>query len=97
MFERLYVTLQILRGDVAARFEREEGATAVEYGLMVALIAAVIIGAVIVIGQQLASPSRTWVTGSRASTLRPPPDPFSHGRCDAMGCRTSHRGWARRR
>ncbi len=39
MFERLHLTLQVLRGDVAARFEREEGATAVEYGLMVALIA----------------------------------------------------------
>ena len=32
---------------------REEGATAVEYGLMVALIAVVIIGAVIVLGDQL--------------------------------------------
>jgi pilus assembly protein Flp/PilA len=30
----------------------ERGATAVEYGLMVALIAAVIIGAVVVLGQQ---------------------------------------------
>jgi pilus assembly protein Flp/PilA len=31
----------------------EEGATAVEYGIMVALIAVVIIGAVIAIGQNL--------------------------------------------
>ena len=31
----------------------ESGATAVEYGLMVALIAAVIIGTVIVLGQQV--------------------------------------------
>jgi pilus assembly protein Flp/PilA len=31
----------------------EEGATAVEYGLMVALIAVVIIGAVILLGQNL--------------------------------------------
>jgi pilus assembly protein Flp/PilA len=31
----------------------QEGATAVEYGIMVALIAAVIIGAVIILGQTL--------------------------------------------
>ena len=32
---------------------RDEGATAVEYGIMVALIAAVIIAVVVVIGQQV--------------------------------------------
>lgn len=32
---------------------REEGATAVEYGLMVALIAVVIIGAVVILGNNL--------------------------------------------
>ena len=32
-------------------FKEEDGATAVEYALMVALIAAVIIGAVVAIGQ----------------------------------------------
>jgi pilus assembly protein Flp/PilA len=37
-----------------ARFRsQDEGATAVEYGIMVALIAVVIIGAVFAIGQQL--------------------------------------------
>jgi len=35
------------------RAMNEEGATAVEYGLMVALIAIVIIGAVIIVGQNL--------------------------------------------
>ena len=34
---------------------RDRGATAVEYGLMVALIAVVIIGAVTLLGQQLSS------------------------------------------
>ncbi len=34
-------------------FECDEGATAVEYGLMVALIAVVIIGAVTVVGRNL--------------------------------------------
>ena len=38
---------------VADRLEREDGATAVEYGLMVALIAVVIIGAVTTIGTEL--------------------------------------------
>ncbi len=36
-----------------ARLSREEGATAVEYGLMVALIAVVIIGAVTLLGGNL--------------------------------------------
>ena len=35
------------------RLRREEGATAVEYGLMVALIAVVIIGAVFALGGNL--------------------------------------------
>ena len=35
--------------------KREEGATAVEYGLMVALIAIVIIAAVILLGTRLSS------------------------------------------
>ena len=53
MFDKLFITLQVLRGDFAARFDNEEGATAVEYGLMVALIAAVIITAVTLIGTNL--------------------------------------------
>ncbi|MDP3713088.1 MAG: Flp family type IVb pilin [Mycobacteriales bacterium] len=50
-----YITLQGLLSDrrdaLAARDDR--GATAVEYGLMVALIAAVIIGAVTALGTNL--------------------------------------------
>jgi pilus assembly protein Flp/PilA len=53
MFDKLFVTLQILRGDFVARFDNEEGATAVEYGLMVALIAVVIIIAVTAVGENL--------------------------------------------
>ena len=34
-------------------FKDEEGATAVEYGLIVALIAAVIVGTVLILGQQV--------------------------------------------
>ena len=46
-----FVTLQSF---IADRIERDDkGATAVEYGLMVVLIAAVIIGVVSTIGQDL--------------------------------------------
>ena len=37
------------------RWEREEGATAVEYGVMVALIAAVIVAIVLLLGRQVKS------------------------------------------
>ena len=48
---RTWVSLQML---AAARLNRDDrGATAVEYGLMVALIAVVIIGAVGLIGTNL--------------------------------------------
>jgi pilus assembly protein Flp/PilA len=50
MFLRLYTGVQTLWGDLRARTSREEGATAVEYALMVALIAAVIIVAVTALG-----------------------------------------------
>jgi pilus assembly protein Flp/PilA len=53
MFDKLFITLQVLRGDFAARFDNEEGATAVEYGLMVSLIAVIIITAVTLIGTEL--------------------------------------------
>ncbi len=43
-------------------FKDEEGATAVEYGLMVALIAVVIIGAVTVLGTNLSSKFQTVAT-----------------------------------
>lgn len=46
MLTRLYVRLQ-------TAMIRDEGATAVEYGIMVALIAAVIVGVVAAIGTKL--------------------------------------------
>lgn len=55
MFDKMFITLQILRGDFLARHRDEEGATAVEYGLMVALIAIVIIAAVTAVGNNLST------------------------------------------
>ncbi|MFN8232091.1 MAG: Flp family type IVb pilin [Actinomycetota bacterium] len=51
MFLRLYTGVQTWWGDLRTRASEEGGATAVEYALMVALIAAVIIGAVTILGQ----------------------------------------------
>ncbi|WP_347060131.1 Flp family type IVb pilin [Blastococcus sp. HT6-30] len=49
-----YVTFMTLVAVAQNRLEREEkGATAVEYGLMVGLIAAVIIATVVTLGGQL--------------------------------------------
>ena len=42
-------------------FKDEEGATAVEYGLLVALIAAVIIGTVVTLGGQINNAFQTIV------------------------------------
>ena len=50
------------RVDALISDRKDRGATAVEYGLMVALIAVVIIGAVTLLGQQLSS-LFTGVTG----------------------------------
>jgi pilus assembly protein Flp/PilA len=55
MFDKLFITLQVLRGDFMDRIDNEEGATAVEYGLMVALIAVVIIVAVTAVGVNLSA------------------------------------------
>jgi pilus assembly protein Flp/PilA len=49
MFSKLFATLRALRTN------REQGATAVEYGLMVALIALVIMGAVALLGGNLSA------------------------------------------
>lgn len=46
-------TLQLLAQGAGERLRREDGATAVEYGLMVALIAIVIITAVTAVGTNL--------------------------------------------
>ncbi len=54
MFNSLHFLRTMLLG-LDAKRKSEEGATAVEYGLMVALIAAVIITAVALIGTELDS------------------------------------------
>jgi pilus assembly protein Flp/PilA len=48
-----FIALMILRDYAEDRLKQEKGATAVEYGLMVGLIAAVIITTVILLGGQL--------------------------------------------
>jgi Flp pilus assembly pilin Flp len=53
MFDKMFITLQLLRGDFAAKFEDEEGATMVEYGLLVAFIAIIALAGVTVLGQRL--------------------------------------------
>ena len=45
--------LNVFKAYIDHYWYREEGATAVEYGLMVALIAVVIIGAVVILGTNL--------------------------------------------
>ena len=51
---KTYAALVTLVAFAKDRLEREEkGATAVEYGLMVGLIAVVIIGAVVILGNKL--------------------------------------------
>jgi len=52
---KFYVTLMSFVSDIEGRKRDEKGATAVEYGLLVALIAAVIIAAVLAFGDNLAS------------------------------------------
>jgi pilus assembly protein Flp/PilA len=47
--------------------EREEGATGVEYGLLVALIAAVIIGTVATIGDEISEAFDTVLTELQAN------------------------------
>jgi pilus assembly protein Flp/PilA len=48
-----FIALMALTDYATARLKQEKGATAVEYGLMVGLIAAVIITTVILLGNQL--------------------------------------------
>ena len=55
MFLALYTGVQTWWGDLKLRAREEGGATAVEYALMVALIAAVIIAAVTLIGTNASS------------------------------------------
>jgi pilus assembly protein Flp/PilA len=50
---KLFVTLETLALFARERMREEKGATAVEYGLMVGLIAVVIIATVTLLGRQL--------------------------------------------
>ncbi|MGH2723077.1 MAG: Flp family type IVb pilin [Actinomycetota bacterium] len=52
---KLYLTLTSAFTALRARMHREEGATAVEYGLLVALIAAVIVLIVLALGEKIAA------------------------------------------
>jgi pilus assembly protein Flp/PilA len=61
MFDKMFLSLQLLRGQLVERLDNEEGATAVEYGLLVALIAAVIVGTVLILGGQIDDAFQTVV------------------------------------
>jgi pilus assembly protein Flp/PilA len=51
----LFTRAQSWRGDVRARAREDRGASAVEYGLLVALIAAVIVAIVSVLGKKVSN------------------------------------------
>ncbi|GGI04839.1 Flp family type IVb pilin [Egicoccus halophilus] len=58
MFDKLMLTIQILRGDFSRMLEMtndEEGATMVEYGLLVVGIAVVVGGAALALGGRIAT------------------------------------------
>ena len=55
MLTALFVRAQNLRYDFRDRFSSERGASAVEYGLLVALIAAVIVVVVSALGKNVSS------------------------------------------
>ncbi|WP_229662337.1 Flp family type IVb pilin [Agromyces bauzanensis] len=64
-YTRFIAKLNALRND-------EEGATAVEYGLLVALIAAVIIAVVLILGPLLAGAFDTINDGLTGAGIAPP-------------------------
>ncbi|AXH95655.1 Flp family type IVb pilin [Ornithinimicrobium avium] len=57
----IFYTLATLK-DRLVEADKERGATAVEYGLLVALIAAVIIGTVVILGGRINTAFQTIVT-----------------------------------
>lgn len=61
---KLYVTMQsmFIAGVDRVRSNDEKGATAVEYGIMVALIAAVIVGIVATLGNEITAAFQRVVT-----------------------------------
>jgi pilus assembly protein Flp/PilA len=68
MFLALYTGVQTWWGDLKLRAREEGGATAVEYALMVALIAAVIIAAVTLLGNNANSKFNTVGTAIGAAS-----------------------------
>lgn len=55
MLSRAMLIMQMWFTAAGERFRRDDGATAVEYGIMVAAIAAVIVTIVITLGSQVSS------------------------------------------
>jgi Flp pilus assembly pilin Flp len=55
MFDRLFITLMALKGDLMLRLEDQEGATMVEYGLLVVGIAVVVGAAALALGGRIAT------------------------------------------
>jgi pilus assembly protein Flp/PilA len=56
MFDKMFASLMILKGSLVERLDRdEEGATMVEYGLLVALIAVVVAVAATTLGDEIAA------------------------------------------
>jgi pilus assembly protein Flp/PilA len=51
----LYVRVQSMLADLASRAREQRGASAVEYGLLVALIAAVIVAIVSILGKKVSN------------------------------------------
>ncbi|ASN52636.1 Flp family type IVb pilin [Sinomonas sp. R1AF57] len=68
--DKLLVTLQMFWNDIT-NSEKEKGATAVEYGLLVALIAAVIIAVVAILGGQIQEAFQKVVDGLTAGGIAP--------------------------
>src|SRR6266700_8433055 len=91
---RMLVMVQIAFGDLADRIrnaDKERGATAVEYGLMVALIAGVIVTAVTLLGGKV-NTVFTTVKDALPGTQSPDEqvdafsgDSDSHSACDGSG------------
>jgi pilus assembly protein Flp/PilA len=54
MLERILAYFFITADDVRDRLRRDDGATAVEYGLLIALIGVVLIAALLIFGPSLA-------------------------------------------
>ena len=86
MFLRLYTGVTTWWNDLKARAAEEGGATAVEYALMVALIAVVIIAAVAFIGKSASQPVQHRGRRGRRRELEhratgPPAAQFPGGSC----------------